>query len=486
MGTASVMIECLRLDLAVAAADERARGVERRVRDAVMRGFDAARRAGSSSGDRLIVFIDCLRWDCAVSTAWDDDAIGNVVARGLAAAIDRAPEQPGAVVFHDRAELLAALLAALAEGTAWSRWWFDEFDGLKPLGASAAIRTAVIDAGETGIAALARLTEGAASQVARTLSDGDAARVLAFIGKRQQSAVAASFALWRLSERLAQEAGKEATAWICALIAAELSSPGTAGSATIAVLREMTRLRELAAEGAFGALVADKPLASLQAIAERCNLSAEWLDRLSESELAAVAGELEGLSAHPHEQEPRAAPALRTATRHGGAFVLLKMIDRLGWIERWRHIAAAKLARPDADTFTRALALEVAARALAPRAVRAIVSDPALTLAFDVTGYSLREHRALARRALRATGSPAATLLLGSLAERIVGLAGSSHAFLRKNALPLHATVERDGERVSVVLGRAPLDVLLTLSGARGGSLSLPGGACIEMREASA
>lgn len=482
-----MLIDRLRLDLALAAADERARLAEHRVRDAVMRRFDSAPRAESPSGDGPIVFIERLRCECAVSTAWGDDAIGDAVARALAAALERAPQQDGAVVFRDRTELLAALLAALGEGSAWSRWWFEEFDGLKPLGASAAIRTAVLDAGEDGIAALARLTDGTASQVVRTLSAGDAARVLAAIGKRQQSAAAEPFLLWRLAARLARGGGKEASAWLCVLIASERSSPGTAGPATIAELRAMTQLRELAVEGGFdpGTLAADARLACLQALAQRCDAPSEWLDRLSEPQIAAVVAELEAPRERSNGQKQSAGLALQGATRYGGAFVLLKAIDRLGWIERWRQTAAADLPQPDADTLARALCLEVAARALAPRAIGAVVSDPALTLAFDVTGGVPRKRRALARRALRATGSPAAALLVKSLAERIVGLAGSSPAYLRKNALCVHATVERDGECVSVALGRAPLDVLLTLSGARRGSLTLPGGARIEMREAA-
>jgi hypothetical protein len=428
--------------------------------------------------------------------------------RGLATALEQAHEQPGAVVFHDRAELLAAFLAALAEGSAWSRWWFDEFDGLKPLGASAAIRTAVIDAGETGIAALARLTEGAACQVLRTLSAGDAARVLAAIEQRQQWAIAAPFALWSLSEALARERAAEASVLLHAVVAAERSSPGSAGPATIAALRAMRRLRELGARGAFnrgahaaagilnsGAAAAGM-LAALRVIAQHHKVPAEWLDRMSEPEIAAVFGQLEALAGSLPASEARAArtpqhtagtaaPA-EAATRYGGIFVLIKVMDALGWIERWRLAAAEKLSEREANNFVRALVLEVSARALAPRVVQLVTNDPALTLAFDVAGRSWREHAALARRVLRATGAPAAALLLKSLGERIVGLAGSSPSYLRRNALCLHATVQRDEERVCAVLGRAPLDVLLTLSGARRGSVALPGGPRIEMREAGA
>jgi hypothetical protein len=206
---------------------------------------------------------------------------------------------------------------------------------------------------------------------------------------------------------------------------------------------------------------------------------------MSEPEIAAVAAEIEALSlSRPSAQEQRAAP-MHAGTRHGGVFVLLKVIDRLGWLERWRQTAATELAQTDADRIARALALEVAARALAPRNARMVVNDPALIPAFDVAGHSLREHQALARHALRATGNRSTALLLDALAGRIAGLAGSSPAYLRKNALALHATLERDGQCVSVVLGRAPLDVLLTLSGAKRGSVTLPGGPRIEMREAA-
>src|SRR5207244_767452 len=99
-------------------------------------------------------------------------------ARALAAALERSVERADGLAFRDRAELLAAFYCALAEGRAWERWWFEVFDGLRPLSASAALRTSLINEGEHGVAALARLTGAALANVVGLLTGGDAARVL--------------------------------------------------------------------------------------------------------------------------------------------------------------------------------------------------------------------------------------------------------------------------------------------------------------------
>src|SRR5438094_10475199 len=103
------------------------------------------------------LFVERLALHCAVNSEWDDEAIGAAVAKSFGAALAQALESPRTVAFRERSELLAAFYAALAEGRAWERWWFDEFDGLRPLSASAALRTSVINEDGCGVQALARL-----------------------------------------------------------------------------------------------------------------------------------------------------------------------------------------------------------------------------------------------------------------------------------------------------------------------------------------
>ena len=75
--------------------------------------------------------------DVALDLAWDDETLARAWADGVAASLasrlgarrpaSHAPAPPqlddGVVCFADRADQLAALVADLAAGTAWSRWW---------------------------------------------------------------------------------------------------------------------------------------------------------------------------------------------------------------------------------------------------------------------------------------------------------------------------------------------------------------------------
>jgi hypothetical protein len=82
----------------------------------------------------------------------------------------------------------------------------------------------------------------------------------------------------------------------------------------------------------------------------------------------------------------------------------------------------------------------------------------------------------------------AAARVLAELGRALPGLAASTPAFLREQALSLAAVIEpappSQGPLPTVVrLGRAPLDVLLVLSGVKRQELLLPGVAPIQLRE---
>jgi hypothetical protein len=473
-----IEIDRLALEVRAAAARERAEGLARRVREAALAGLERRRIALASVPDGAYVFIEHLHFACAVNSAWDDSAIGDALAAALAASLDKAPRRDGATVFRDRPEFLAAFLLAAADGTAWARWWFDEFEGLKPLGASAAIRTALVGAGEAGADALARLTESAASRVLRTLSTGDAARVLAWLGERPASAPRAPSGLWRRAASLC--GGTKIVEWLEVLVACEREAPGSACAQTLETLRAMAALREAAGRGTIdaGALRGETPLAALQAFLLRRNLSTAWLGRVPQAELDAMVADMEALAGNEarSEKPTSGAPIERESTRHGGAFVLLGTLARSGRLERWQARLARRMSPREAQAHARALALRVIAAALAPHAPEKVEHDPALRLAMDVTGAGD------AARPVRR----AAAALLHATAQRILGLEGSSVAYLRENALSLSAAVERQGAQVTVRLGRAPLDVLLVLSGVKRGAIDLPGGVRVEMREDAA
>jgi hypothetical protein len=494
-------IDRLSLHVRAAAAPGRAERLAHRLRDAARAGVERARYALAPPGAPAYLFVERLALQCAVSSDWDDAAIGAEVARSLAAALERSFELPGTLSFRDRVELLAAFYSALADGCAWQRWWFDAFDGLRPLSASAALRTSVMNEAADGIAALARLTRSALASVLGVLTAGDAKRLLEWLAQRPASGAPAPFLLWPSSASLSPYGESEAR-WLDALIAAERTAAGAASGATLQILRDMVALRTAAAAvGAgrrpdFPSPLPVAPQARLHAMLSSLSLRASWVDLLSESEAHAIWQELASEAETSDGTAVQAATSVRAAaavpesacTRLGGAFVLLKTLDWLGWPARWRR----RLDAADADALVRSLALAVVARALEGRSAARALGDPALQIALGVERplALLWTQRSAVRSALRETHAgarltPIARQLLAEFARRVPGLADASRGYLRRNALELSAAIERRDARCVVRLGRAPLDVLLTLSGARRGAIALPG-LHLELREADA
>jgi hypothetical protein len=493
------MLEIDRLSLQVraAAAPERAELLARRLRDAAVSGIERDRYALAPPGSPAYLFVERLAVHCSVATEWDDAAIGAEVARAVATALERSIALPQTVTFNDRAELLAAFYAALAEGRAWERWWFDAFDGLKPLPASAALRTSVMNEGGDGLTALARLTERALGTVLGILTAGDTRRLLEWLAQRPGSAAMRAPELWRSSASLPHENDADVR-WLAALIAAERTGAGLANGDTLLVLRAMAGLRAVAARGAIPAeaLPGEPAQAALRQALIAQSLPHRWCDRLSDTDARAIVDELSAISTATQQSEPDATRKAGHAsvgvcpetifTRRGGAFVLLKALDWLGWPALWRR----QLEGPDADVDSRALALAVVARALEEDEPTTVLRDPALRLAFDVDDplQVLRRGRHEIALALRsdAAGPSFARLarrLLAEFAQRIPGLAGTSPGYLRRNALALPATVERRSDICTVRLGHAPLDVLLVLAGAKSGRIELAGAAALQMSE---
>ena len=514
-------IHRLSLALRLAGDPQRLDPVARRLRDIAADRIDDAlahvELAGPGDPDGAeIIFIDRLDVHCVANTAWDDAVIAGHLARRFALAMQAQLAQPGLLRFRDRAEFVTATLVAFAEGRAERCWWLGEFDGLHALSRSTALRTLVINEADAGVAALARLTDGALTSVLGTLGEGDGMRLLAWFGLRSGAALAPLRAL--LPAAAALPAGV-ATPWLRALVAAERLLPGSAGAASLRCLRSLVALHALARDGALaaGGLGADPRAALFRTLATH-RLAAEWLETAGDGDVAALAADLAQRTAASGETHDRAAPVAWRESPHGGIFVLLGRAQRLGWIERWQALLraawpAAVGSTPldavddpggptrDADALCRALVLRVAALALAGRDAARVLADPAVCSACALEGADARieRHAGLAVAALRAVlrvrpalaaarcahPSPALKRLLAEAAARLLddcaralpGLLGSSPTFLRAQALTLPVRLQSgtDGADSLACLGRAPLDVLLVLAGAKRGRIELPG-----------
>ncbi|MDM0109635.1 hypothetical protein QTH97_32270 [Variovorax sp. J22R24] len=512
-------IHRLSLALRLAGDPQRLEPVSRRLRDVAAGRIENAlahvELAGPSEPDGgEMIFIDRLDLHCGANTAWDDAVIAGHIARRFASALQARLAEPGLLRFRDRAEFVAAALVGFAEGRAERCWWLAEFDGLHALSRSTALRTLVISESDAGVAALARLTDGALTSVLGTLGDGDGMRLLAWFGLRGGAALAPLAALWPAAAAL-PPAGAT-TAWLRALVAAERVLPGSAGVTTLRCLRSLAALYALARDGALApsTLGAD-PRAALHHALAAHRLAAEWLEAAADSDVAALAADLAqraGATGDPHD---RAASAAWLESPHGGLFVLLGRAQRLGWIGRWQALlrAAWPLAvgpaladesddpTRGADALCRALVLRVATLALAGPDAARVRADPAVrsVCGLDASEKLVEHHTGMAVAALRAvlrvrpapalaprgSASPAlkhllaeaATRLLDDCARALPGLLGSSPAFLRAQALTLPVRLQSgtDGADSLACLGRAPLDVLLVLAGAKRIRIELPG-----------
>ena len=86
----------------------------------------------------LEIDADCAREQLA--RAWVAQ-----IARSMAVAIQDGSDGENVLWFPSRAAYLAKFLADIADGRAWSRWYYASFQGLEPLPVSAVLRTSVCE-----------------------------------------------------------------------------------------------------------------------------------------------------------------------------------------------------------------------------------------------------------------------------------------------------------------------------------------------------
>ncbi len=144
----------------------------------------AALNTSLPAADPSLWFIRRLEVDFAVNTGMSPPALAHVWAKEISSGLARALqiEDDEAVHFPDRAAYLAHFLLDLAEGSAWDKWYYELFDGLRMLSISAALRTAICDSAEVGLRALCSLDETACNAVLRKINAVDASRILDALG----------------------------------------------------------------------------------------------------------------------------------------------------------------------------------------------------------------------------------------------------------------------------------------------------------------
>lgn len=456
---AQLAIDRVHLQLQCRAHASRAAAIELRLRDVVRHRLPAALQrleVAADAGAAPLVFIDEVRIDAVLATAWDDERLAQTFARSLMQHLQRElahPSSEGLRCFDSRAQWLAEFMLALVQGQAWRRWWFRALDGLAALPVSAALRTLIEGEGDEAVLALLALTPGAEAVVWQQLGEGDGQRLLAHWSRRADGARVPLPALLEAARALP---GGGVPALLRAAVSLQRQHPGSLNRRTLtllAALADESNGRGTPSSAAAGAAVT------------------AWQEELDATEREQVAAWREpggplGAAAPTSEPVPAAA-AVTLHTPHGGALVLMTVLQWLRWPARWLEALGSE---DDAAALVRAMSLDLIARTLQPRQPRLVLCDPALRALWQLGDGPalLRAHAGAARRARRAApGAGAGRQLLRALAERVPGCAEGGAAYLRRNLLTMPATLtlDHDARLAQVRLGRAPLHVLLLIAG---------------------
>jgi hypothetical protein len=474
--------------------------VRDQIDDAVRRDLGravAARLALAAHDDGAVVFVRRLELDWTVDVGGDPDDITRMCALVLARDLlhEIATDTTGNVVrFSSPAEYLASYVLWRARDLGPPPWFYEPFEGWATLPASAAIRAALCDNDEIGRDALTVLSPDSLAQVARIVTRHDAQAIVHAL---------AEFSV-----------GEPRPSRIRTVLAATLSCPPPA-----AVFER---------DGLIIWLLARAPLADASSLHTAARILRvvngsrkrsgrtvnEALANLCDESMSgaiqeAARGDDSRLLARLAERVDTANTAFTTAdTPYGGLFLMLDAMEREA-IERatvamteLHGTAAADLLtfiilchclghetwqRAFEDSFWRttlriapAIDLTTAAEWLGgsdgtdgPRPCRLIEADDGpsalpdeLDCVIDRSGL-LPSHWA-------ATCGAAAARALRRFARRLPGFGDASCMHLWNNLLDLSATVEGREDRVVVRLTRAPLDVILRLSGQTRGERRWP------------
>jgi hypothetical protein len=495
MSGGSIWIDRVPLNLIGATTHARAELLARRARDAVQCALPDA--LASACGRALedddgYVFIDRLDVECAVGAHWTNDAIARAFAERLAQVLLRECRGQGAVMFRDRPDLIAAFLAALIDGHGFSRWWFADFGGLRHLPASAAIRTLIGNQGVAAWTALGRLTPDLLRRVASQLSAADAAHILGVVEAAEGDRIGKTEWLIEAYEVARSAASEGSARLVMALAIVGACAAEPPGALDLAALRMLEPVLAAARSGRLTTIAGEEPAVTLARWAVNAGGQAELavLPRLAAMPIIEYV-QAAGVVRREADATDGAGPGPIRYTQFGGALLLCVLVARLGWWARWQETLRRAGAADPAGLAAWA-ALAVASRALDSKQPGRIECDAALRHAFGVGDSPVHRHRnerrllrqalwvvapqtvAAQNRRLEPLLRASAHALLREFAARVPGCDGSTARYLRTQCLAMSAAVSADGTHVR--LGRAPLDLLLVLSGLKRADLMMPDG----------
>ncbi len=410
-----------------------------------------------------------------VGAEWSTAQMATTVAGAIGHAVSqraRRGRDSGEVLwFPDREAFLARLLLDHAQGRAGDRW---EYAGFRPL--RSWHETAIALAGTEPDAlwgALLRLNQGEVDELAERV-EGDRLLEVLRAGAGSVGPVLSALRTLRRTGRLAVTGS---TGLVLALAAAAETATATLPDVARPAL-DVAELVRLSAEAGAGSgrllgAVSDGRWSDVSAVVGPTDTFLP-LVQWSEADRAEL---VDALTTAPD------VPGPRMHTRFGGAFLLLPLLPDL-W--SWSR-ATDGWPVPDRVGPDRLAKLAVLAAALGTARFDAVLGDPALRIALAIPArLDLREYLAsldpapfMAEAGLvpdepvdRWLRPPVADFLgvvalavLRDLGRRLPGMAGVTPAYLWHNVLDVEAWVSLEETEAVVELGRAPLSVLLSLTG---------------------
>lgn len=307
-----------------------------------------------SSTDDAIWLIRRLDVVMSMNAAWDPDQIARVWAQQIALALvqilNAGVDGTNAIRFGNRAEYVSHFLGDLVAGTAWSRWYYKEFEGVRLLTQSSAIRTVVTRDPVVGTDALLMLPSAALTQVIASLSIQDARQLLAVIpnGENVVSERECLEVAWRMYKTMHGDVGPGSEVHQTLRLVLEVLRlhPEWTGETLVAATRAIVALIRIAATTPETLPAIQRVLVSGRAIAWQLYMIVSledvgllvplasshpaWLDRVIR-----VLTHADGRAKRRLGEEE---PEIR-ATPFGGAFLLLPSIAALpferatdGWL----------------------------------------------------------------------------------------------------------------------------------------------------------
>jgi hypothetical protein len=458
-------------------------------------------------GGEGVLRIQRLEVDLATGTTLSPDHLTAQLAEAIANGLVRARAEGERVLsFAGRSHYIAAFLQELVTGRAWQRWWFRGFEGVKVLPLSTAIRTTILADPDAGLSALLSMPRGVLATVLAKLSDHDATQLLDAFAARGKS-------------------GISSPGVVPALAAARRESTfATLSVAALALYLGVVRLRE----DCGGPLLAEmaKALLSLERLVQ--DRSSALTSDLCESDpalsatLATLPGDLRQALIATAMHQPGVTATSNTERRRytpfGGLFIILPSLDLeavkqavesttgphnndndivsaaalIGFVTLAACAGRARAAQVVVDPVWRdvfdlppAVDGSTIARRLAaiPEGIWAALAPIGETLSVQADARFLTPARNLVpdRIAARAIARLARATMT-RFARRLPGFSNSSAPFLWRNLLDVTAAVDTAGPRLSVLLDRCPLDVLLSINGIADADITAPGGTAIRLR----